>query len=290
MRQNRQPGFELRVAARANVSANVSAGAGAGAPTAAVFDPDAAAAPIVVLSEHYRQGEGPWHAHRRAQLIHASEGVLTVRTADGLWVVPPQRGVWVLPGVAHQVNSSSGFQLRALYAEPRTVSLPPRCCVVGISRLVGELLIAASDFGGNYPVSGPEARLMRVVVDRLPRLELGSLHLPVPRDARMRRIAALLNHDPADPRSIEALAAAVGCSGRTAARLFVAETGLTFAQWRLQLRLLAALDRLGRGQSVTATALDVGYGDTSSFIAVFRRAFGATPARYFAEGAAVIRR
>lgn len=36
-----------------------------------------------------------------------------------------------------------------------------------------------------------------------------------------------------------------------------------------------------QGQSVTAVALDVRYESTSSFIEVFKRSFGETPARYF---------
>ena len=246
-------------------------------------DPDDSSDPVVVVSELYQPGAGPWHRHRRAQLIHASTGVLTVRTEDGLWVVPPQRGVWLLPGVLHQVSCTSRFRLRSLYADRDALALPPRCCVVGISALVSELLLAAAS-----PVEGAaagptaRARLMQVILDHLPTMELRALHLPMPEDARLRRLAALLNADPAEPRTLEQLASAVGCSARTAARLFVAQTGMSFAQWRLQLRLLAALEKLGAGQSVTATALDVGYADTSSFIAVFRKAFGTTPARYFA--------
>jgi AraC-like DNA-binding protein len=47
------------------------------------------------------------------------------------------------------------------------------------------------------------------------------------------------------------------------------------------LRLLVALEKLGAGASVTQVALEVGYNDVSSFIAVFRDALGETPARYF---------
>ena len=61
----------------------------------------------------------------------------------------------------------------------------------------------------------------------------------------------------------------------------MSETGLTFGQWRQQLRLLAALELLGAGESVTAVAFSVGYDDVSSFIAAFKAAMGVTPSRYF---------
>ena len=70
---------------------------------------------------------------------------------------------------------------------------------------------------------------------------------------------------------------------RTAARLFRQETGMSFGQWRLQLRLLTALEQLGTGDTVSNVALNVGYSDVSSFIAVFKAALGETPAKYFKQ-------
>ncbi|HEX8822904.1 MAG TPA: helix-turn-helix domain-containing protein [Archangium sp.] len=247
----------------------------------ALLDPDQTERGVFVLSERYEPMEGPWHEHRRAQLIHASEGVLTVRTSEGRWVVPPQRAVWILPGIAHQVSSRKAFWLRTLYVEPGVAPLPAECCVVGVDRLVDELLIAASEFGADYPPGGPEERLIQVILDRLPQLKVSPLYLPAPRDPRLKGLTEALTTNPADGRTLGELAGVAGMTERTVARLFLKETGLTFGQWRRQLRLLAALERLGAGESVSNVALDVGYEDVSSFIAVFKSALGDTPARYF---------
>ena len=67
-------------------------------------------------------------------------------------------------------------------------------------------------------------------------------------------------------------------------RRFVAETGLTFAQWRQQARLLRALERIADGVPVTTIALDLGYDNVSAFIDMFRRALGTTPGRYMETG------
>jgi hypothetical protein len=72
-------------------------------------------------------------------------------------VVPPQRAVWILPGIAHQVSSRKAFWLRTLYVEPGAAPLPDECCVVGVDRLVDELLIAASEFGANHPPVAPRS-------------------------------------------------------------------------------------------------------------------------------------
>ena len=246
-----------------------------------LVDPDQAARPVFVLSERYAALRSPWHRHQRAQFVYASEGVHTVRTDTGLWVVPPQRAVWILPGERHRGSAPRGCWLRTLYAQPGAAPLPPQCCVVNVDRLLGLLLVEASGFGADYPEQGPEQRLMQVIVDRLAALDVVSAHLPWPTDPRLLQLAQRLEADPADQRPLAALAADCGMTDRTAARLFAKDTGLSFGQWRQQLRLLKALEPLSQGRSVTLVALDVGYADVSSFIAVFRQAFGDTPARYF---------
>ena len=58
---------------------------------------------------------------------------------------------------------------------------------------------------------------------------------------------------------------------------------MSFARWRQRLRLLGAVERLGRGGSVTDAALDVGYSSVSAFVSAFGQEFGVTPGR-FAKG------
>ena len=72
----------------------------------------------------------------------------------------------------------------------------------------------------------------------------------------------------------------VGASKRTLSRLFTTQTRMSFQAWRQQRRLLRALELLATGDNVTAIALELGYDNTSAFIAMFRRCLGTTPARY----------
>lgn len=96
----------------------------------------------------------------------------------------------------------------------------------------------------------------------------------------MRAVAALLRADPSDGRTLARLGAAVGASELTLSRLFRQETGMSFPQWRTQLRLHHALVLLAGGSSVTSTALACGYQNPSAFIEAFRQAFGSTPGQY----------
>ncbi|MGE3620830.1 MAG: helix-turn-helix transcriptional regulator, partial [Acidimicrobiia bacterium] len=106
------------------------------------------------------------------------------------------------------------------------------------------------------------------------------LHLPEPGDGRLRAVTDLLHHDPADDRGLAQLGRAVGASERTLSRLFQAELGMGFRQWRTQLRLHHALVHLAAGDSITRTAAACGWSNPSTFIEAFSAALGQTPGRY----------
>jgi AraC-like DNA-binding protein len=109
------------------------------------------------------------------------------------------------------------------------------------------------------------------------------LALPMPRERRLGSIVEGLMADPADRRTLAQWALVSGASARTLARLFQAETGMSFADWRQQRRLLRALELLATGTLVTTVAAETGYDSASAFTAMFRRALGAVPGRYFAD-------
>jgi hypothetical protein len=70
---------------------------------------------------------------------------------------------------------------------------------------------------------------------------------------------------------------------RTLARLFRFETGMSFRQWRQQMRILESLRRLGQEEQVSTIALDLGYNSPSAFRAMFKKNLRKTPNQYFKE-------
>src|SRR5574343_588032 len=191
-----------------------------------LIQPDTVDRPCFVLSERYPAFEGPWHAHRQAQLIYAEEGMLTIRTQAGLWVVPPGRAVWIRPGELHQGFAPRPFLLKTLYLSPDTACLPERTSVVTIEPLLDALLTEAAEFGIDYPRSGPEQRIFQVILDRLATLQPLSTFLPLARDKRLATLTRHLESTPDDPRPLSDLALLSGMTARTANRLFRKETGL----------------------------------------------------------------
>jgi AraC-like DNA-binding protein len=250
--------------------------------------PVAMARPVFALGVTYADGERiPLHQHRTAQLIAAASGVMTVSTRDGRFVVPPQRGVWVPPLTEHRIRMTGEVAMRTVYlARQLAAKLPKACCVVQVTPLLRELLLRAVGFPKHYRKVGPEARIAALIVDELKNAKVAPLHLPLPADSRAQRVTRALYTDPGDQRSLAALAKTSGASPRTLARIFRSETGLSFGAWRQQLRLLRALERIGTGDAVTTVALELGYESPSAFIAMFKRALGVSPGRYFGTSTA----
>lgn len=70
-------------------------------------------------------------------------------------------------------------------------------------------------------------------------------------------------------------------------RLLVAETGLSFGRWRQQLQVLLTIQKMSRGATVESVAFDLGYQSSSSFVTMFRKNLGTSPARYMAHRLAI---
>lgn len=241
--------------------------------------------PIVAMAKDFPSGHLiPFHQHDRSQFLYASAGVMTVTTAKGIWVVPPFRAVWVPALTGHQIGCFGKLSMRTLYIKPDTASkLPQECCVLAVPALLRELILHAVTLPSLYEPNSREERIMTVIIDLVQTLKITPLDLPIPGDARLRKITEKLSMNPADNRTLEDWGKYAGATGRTLARLFRLETGMSFRQWRQQMRILESLKRLGRNDPVTTVAWDLGYESPSAFIAMFKKALGKTPGRYFKE-------
>ena len=221
-----------------------------------------------------------WHDHADNQLVYPSSGVLAVSTSAGSWVVPPQRAVWLAAGVAHSHQAHGPTRMHSLlFAASVNPMGAVQPTVISVSPLLRELLIALTDTR-TKPGEPERLRLEAVTFDQLRRSPAEPLHLPEPDDDRLRAISAILHAAPGDTWTLAELGRAVGAGERTLTRLFRQETGMTFPQWRTQLRLHYALVRITRGDPVTAVAVAAGFANPSAFIAAFKATFGSTPGAY----------
>jgi AraC-like DNA-binding protein len=224
-----------------------------------------------------------WHQHLRGQLFCIDSGLLQVHTRHGSWSLPPHRAGWMPPGESHTVTISGAMSGWGVFITPTIEhGLPDHPCVMGVSELTRALVRRASSWTWSDELNDEQARVMHVLLDEMRRAPHESLYLPLPLDRRLLRIAQAILEQPHDNRGLDDWAAWAGLSARSLSRLFRAETGLSFAQWRQQARLSRGLKQLAEGVPVAAVADALGYVSVSAFVAMFRRSFGQPPARYFA--------
>ncbi|KKF86048.1 AraC family transcriptional regulator [Stenotrophomonas maltophilia] len=220
------------------------------------------------------------HQHVRGQLLGAHHGLLRIEAGDLHWLLPAGHVAWIPPLLPHALVGADAFDGWSLYVRADTgLDLPPLPRIFQPDALLQAAVTRALRWP-HQALDAAQARLAGVIADEIRASTPLPFALPQPRDRRLRRIAAALARSPDDLRSVEAWAAASGLSSRSLARRWQAETGMTLSQWRQRLRVLLSLPRLLAGEPVISVALSMGYDTPSSFINVFKREMGVTPARY----------
>lgn len=229
-------------------------------------------------------GSSSWQSHARGHLVYAATGVLTVHTDYGTSIVPANRIAWTPGHIAHRHSAYGDTDMRIVFLPPTLARrIPDRPAVFLATGLARELLLVLTGDGVCGYNSAARTRLRRVLVDELGQEQEQPLHLPEPQDDRLRALARMLSDAPADSRSMAELGRKIGASSRTLSRLLHKEFGMTFYEWRGQLRIFHALLLLAAGHDITHTAYACGWSNPSSFIAAFTKIVGSTPGRYRAD-------
>ena len=87
----------------------------------------------------------------------------------------------------------------------------------------------------------------------------------------------VLNRNLSGSVTLRGVAQTVGVSPFHLSRVFSASTGMPVYRYHLRLRILAALERILAGASITEVALGLGFSDHSHLTHQFRREFGVAP-------------
>lgn len=197
---------------------------------------------------------------------------------------------------------ADGWDHRAIVTEPGTVAFPlwphPSTGAGAVSELTRfevphgwqDWLIQTFNFQ-NTPLSG-RGYSRDAITDLLRRrsshppaparigdasLSVALARPPMPKVGGARAVAEELTSDPALDLTVGQWAARVFCSPRTLRRDFLADTGLTFEQWRLRCRLSAAVEFLAAGYGADQAAVRVGFASRNGFTRAFKQRFGPTP-------------
>jgi AraC-like DNA-binding protein len=210
-------------------------------------------------------------------LVYGAGGALRVETTEGMWIGSPTRAIWVPAGLEYRISTLRPADVDRIAIAAGGL-LPPTPAAIVISPLLREVIAALAAL----PDGPRSARLMAVLLDHVQPAAQAPLKLHLGHDARLRRVTVPLSENPEDETALREWAKHAGASVRTLARLFAAETGLSFTSWRQKARVSRSISLLAAGQSVTEAAHTVGYEHPTAFIAAFKKFAGTTPARFFA--------
>ncbi len=242
---------------------------------------DDAPRPVAAMAKGWNDGDSiPLHIHRRGQLIHAMTGIMRIETENAAWIVSPALGLWMPPQFPHSMVMRGRLEMRTVYIDENACAgLPGQPTLIEIGPLLHELILAALEEPLDYDEAGRGGQIAQLILTELGHMQERKLAVPMPHDPRALRVARRLLENLHNGQNLDDWAVASGASRRTLARLFRAETGYSFSEWRARLRAIDGLARLATGASVASVASSVGYASPSAFSAMVRRNFGQPPRR-----------
>ncbi|MDF1487100.1 helix-turn-helix transcriptional regulator [Tessaracoccus caeni] len=261
-----------------------------------------------MLSNHFLPGTGTpppipgarsvWDGYRRRAMVYwVRTGAAHVRLDDaGAFRLTAGEGIWI---------PADGWTHREIVTEPGTVAFPlasPLAPVSGAEPMAFDVPDAWQDWLiQHFNLMVTPLRDTGYSQDRLLALLRGAGTRPpgaphrgsppasvleppsMPKTGGARAAAEELLRDPALDLTVDEWAARVLSSPRTLRRTFLADTGLTFEQWRQRCRLSAAVEFLVAGYGVDQVAARVGFASRNGFTRAFKQQFGATPHEFSRE-------
>lgn len=224
------------------------------------------------------------HSHPRAQLIYSCSGTMRVTVENHVWLVTSRQAIWVPSMYEHHVAFLKNNHVRNLFIDTSVLSnLPDTCFALDVSPFLRELILRIVNIGTDYQMNSAEGRIIQVTLDELAGIKSTKCFLPISNEPRLKKVMNELINNASDKRTIEEFASLACTTSRTLSRLFIKEVGMTFVNWRKQIRMMEAIERLEKGIPIAQIALELGYNSTSSFIEVFRKEFGVSPSNYLKE-------
>jgi AraC-like DNA-binding protein/mannose-6-phosphate isomerase-like protein (cupin superfamily) len=241
---------------------------------------------IEAWSKDYRSGHViAEHNHVRGQLLFAESGVMRLKTRTGAWIVPPSRAIWIPARVRHEVRMASAVRMRTLYVHPDAgFSFPSNCQLVEVSALLRELILAGVNIVSERKRGNGLKKILALIEEEVKSSREIALHVPFPKDARLKPICEALLQKPSIRENLRLWARKSSLSERTLLRLFQQEMGVSYRYWRQQVVLSEAISLLERGISVNRVSRKLGYRSVSAFSLMFHQALGLRPGHFLQNG------
>lgn len=227
--------------------------------------------------------ETPWHYHDMHQLMYAFEGSVEVECQSARYKVPHQFAAWIPAGMAHRtaiqkVRSGSVF----FSPELMGTTAPDKLLVIEANNLMREMILYAF----RWPIRGENDPVRELFYECFAQLcgEWLQQEVPLVLPATdSPRINAVIHYTRAHLPTVklEDVCHAVGMSPRSLRRNFQKEMGISWEDYRLRLRMYAAVEQLDNTRKpIGEVAEYVGYSSQPAFSRAFSAFMGMGPAAY----------
>jgi AraC-like DNA-binding protein len=247
-----------------------------------VINPDHRFAPGVPLSGRQialgAKGSAQLGAEGGVRLICSVSGTISLMDGSQSHVLHAGQMLVLPAGTACGLTGRAAVAHVICLGETPAVTVPDYG-VLAMSGLVWSLVQEAVALGTAYLDRMHRQAMLALLILEVNRSKPAGAAIAVslPQDRRLMRVCRRLMAQPDTDATLDDWCLHAGMSRRSFTRAFKQQTGMTFGQWRREVRLLVALSRISAGEQVISAALEVGYDSVSAFTVAFSRRFGIPP-------------
>ena len=240
------------------------------------FDADAIEAKVVGIAADVGQHDSGLHQHQKGQLLYAPHGCITLTLEQAICILPPTKAVWIPPGTMHRAQMTNVVAYRSVYFDVHEFECPIAITTVDVDELLKALINRMALWEWDIE---PEqtTKATELFWQEFYSAQIHSLMLALPQDRRLTRFRQQIAKPRFLPPSLSQLAEQAGASSKTISRIFKAETGMNYQDWRQQWRLMKAIELLATPLPVAEVAHQLDFSSDSAFIAFFKQQTGKTP-------------
>lgn len=221
---------------------------------------------------------GPWghspHWHPHHQFLSAAVGTCRMTVGESRFEVSRERGVWIPRGMVHSARYGEDFVALPFLMDAQGPSEPT---VLEIAPALRRTLVAWQWAEDDAPERACYEQELLAALGRPGNPT--SLSVTEPRGTLTAPIAAYLRQDPSSDRTLTQWALVLHTSVASLRRAFLAETGVSYSQWRTRYRLNLSLPGLLAGRPVAVVAREVGF-TNNGYTQAFRRHLGCAPSSF----------
>ncbi|MCK6263964.1 helix-turn-helix transcriptional regulator [Vibrio sp. ZSDE26] len=240
------------------------------------FDVDELAASVVGIAADIGKHDSGMHQHEKGQLLYAPQGCMSFALDNSICILPPTKAVWIPPYTQHQAMMTNVVAYRSVYFDCSVFECPSNITMIEVNALLKALIDKMALWAWDKP-ENEQLKTTALFWEEFYEAKCHSFQLPMPSDRRLKRFRQQVMQEFFLVPPLTTLAHSVGASTKTVTRLFKAETGMSYQDWRQQWRLLKAIELLSREMQVSDVANWLEFSSDSAFIAFFKYQTGKTP-------------